>query len=330
MTVSPGETLPPPRPGLYLVHKPAGATSFSLVRDFQERTRAAGIRPDKLPVCHGGALDPFAEGLVILLAGKATRLMEQLHPVPKRYVATIVWGVETDTGDALGKEVLRGRPRRTEPEPEPGPVTTERPVGASIELTPSDLAEVLQTFLGWHEQIPPATSNKRIDGERAYEKAHRGEEVDLPPSPVYLHEARFLEHDLPRTSRLELACRGGYYVRSLARDLGRRVGCGAHLSGLRRTAIGPWEDPGPGRQVFVSGRGLLPWLPSREVTAAEASRLEAGQPIAPGPRAPPEWPLPEHFPGSPLVRALRGEALVALLREEPGALRRETGLGAGL
>ena len=318
---------------MHLVHKAVGQTSFALVREFQESVRAAGVRPDKLPVCHGGALDPFAEGLVLLLAGKATRLMEHLHAVPKKYVATVVWGVETDTGDALGREVLRGRPRFAEPEPEPGPVTTQLPEGATSgleELTPAALEAGLRTFVGWRDQVPPATSNKRIDGERAYEKAHRGEEVDLPPSRVYLHEARFLDHDLPRTSRLEIACRGGYYVRSLARDLGRLIGCGAHLLTLRRTAIGPWEDPGPGRRGFISGRGLLPWLPTREVTASEASRLEAGQPIAPQPRLPPEWPLPQGFPGSPLVRAVRGETLVALLREEPGALRREVGLGAGL
>jgi len=314
LSVSPGETAfrAALKPGLHLVHKPVGLTSFALVRELQEQIRAAGVRPDKLPVCHGGALDPFADGLVLLLAGKATRLMEHLHPVPKKYVATVVWGVETDTGDALGKEVPRGA------------------AFDPSKLTPAALEAALLTFLGWRDQVPPATSNKRIDGERAYEKVFRGEAVNLPPSPVYLHAARFLEHDLPRTSRLEISCRGGFYVRSLARDLGRLIGCGAHLLALRRTAIGPWEDPGPGRRLFVSGRGLLPWLPTREVSASEASRLEAGQPIALEPRLPPEWPLPEGFPGSPLVRAVRGETLVALLKEEPGALRREVGLGAGL
>ena len=147
-------------PGIHLVHKAVGETSFSLVQAFMEEIRAAGIRRDKLPVCHGGALDPFAEGLVLLLAGQATRLMDLLHPVPKTYSATIAWGAETDNGDLLGRVVARGEPQG---------LTADRLTGA--------LAE----FVGWREQVPPATSNKRIDGERAYRKAHRGERVELPP-----------------------------------------------------------------------------------------------------------------------------------------------------
>src|SRR5438477_519745 len=90
-------------PGIYLVHKTAGQTSFSVVQGFMEEVRLSGLRRDKLPVCHGGALDPFAEGLLLLLAGQATRLMDLLHPVPKTYLAEIAWGMETDNGDFLGQ-----------------------------------------------------------------------------------------------------------------------------------------------------------------------------------------------------------------------------------
>ncbi len=159
-------------PGLLLAHKPRGATSFSLVRAVQDALRDAQTAP--LPVCHGGALDPFAEGLLLLLVGPATRLMDELHPIPKYYEAELSWGVETDTCDAGGKPVFTGDARA---------------------LTAKSLEEKLAAQLGWQEQVPPATSNKRVEGERAWKRAHRGETVLLPPSRVYLHEAKFVAHD---------------------------------------------------------------------------------------------------------------------------------------
>src|SRR5438552_4236764 len=231
-------------PGIYLVHKTAGPTSFSVVQGFMEEVRLSGLRRDKLPVCHGGALDPFAEGLLLLLAGQATRLMDLLHPVPKTYLAEIAWGMETDNGDFLGQMTKSSK---------------------SLSLTEQQLEAALPRFLGWQDQVPPATSNKRIDGERAYRKAHRGEEVVLPPSRVYLHSARLLSHDLPRSSILELISGGGYYVRALARDLGRATGAFGHLTKLRRTAIGPWRDPENGRPQ-VRGAALYPWCSSLEIT----------------------------------------------------------------
>src|SRR2546430_15670319 len=90
-------------PGIYLLHKPVGQTSFALVQAFMEEVRASGLRRDKLPACHGGALDPFAEGLLLILAGQATRLIHLLHPVPKPYVAESAWGTGTGSGDFLGQ-----------------------------------------------------------------------------------------------------------------------------------------------------------------------------------------------------------------------------------
>src|SRR5438067_9224923 len=136
-------------PGIYLVHKPVGQTSFALVQAFMEEVRASGLRRDKLPACHGGALDPFAEGLLLILAGQATRLMDLLHPVPKTYVAEIAWGVETDNGDLLGRTTGTADP---------------------LILTPALLDKALAEFVGWRDQVPPAYSNKRIGGERAYER----------------------------------------------------------------------------------------------------------------------------------------------------------------
>jgi tRNA pseudouridine55 synthase len=301
--------LPPLAPGIHLVHKPLGETSFTSVRAAMAELEAA--RPGKrVPVCHGGTLDPFAEGLLLLLVGPATRLMDLLHAVPKRYVAEVVWGAETDNGDLLGRVVHQGD---------------------TSALTPGALEAALAGFQGWQEQVPPATSAKKVGGEPAYRKAHRGEEVVLPPSRVYLHTARWLSHALPRSSRLELVCRGGYYVRALARDVGRALGCGAHLSRLHRTAIGPWEDPGPGTRVALRGRQVLPWCAVRELSDAEVGELRRERPIALGRRLPPDWRWPAGFPDPQApVRGFHRERLTALLREQEGALRLEQELRGGL
>jgi tRNA pseudouridine55 synthase len=281
------------RPGIHLVHKRPGETSFSLVRSFAGST---GLR-----ACHGGALDPFAEGLLLILAGPATKLFELLHPIPKTYEAEIAWGVETDNGDPLGRPVATG--------------------DASL-LTPAQLDSALTQHLGWRDQVPPATSNKRVDGERAYLRAHRGEDVVLPPSRVYLHEASFLHHDLPRASRLRLVVRGGYYVRALVRDLGRDLDCRAHLSALRRLSIGPWSDPA-GDPEIVSGAAVLPWAPRRELTDEEERRIRGGAPIPRGDFTEAEWRCPPGFPDPAApVRAIHRGRLEALLRDSPGGLVR--------
>jgi tRNA pseudouridine55 synthase len=290
-------------PGIHLLHKPSGPTSFSLVQPFLSEP---GSRTKRLPVCHGGALDPFAHGLLLLLAGPATRVFELLHQVPKEYETDIAWGAETDNGDPLGRVVARGDPSS---------------------LDPRMLDAALASFVGWHEQVPPATSNKRIGGERAYARAHRGEAVELPPARVYLHEARWIAHDLPRSSRLRIAVRGGYYVRALARDLGRSLGCRAHLSTLWRSAIGPWRDPGAGRRESIHGAGVLPWLRVREIDEEAARALRHGDSISAQAMRPPEWEPPAGFPEpEPLVRAVLSGRLVALLRERDGKLEREIDL----
>ena len=288
-------------PGIYLVHKPVGQTSFSVVQSFMDEVRAAGIRRDKLPVCHGGALDPFAEGLLLVLAGQATRLMDLLHPAPKTYVAGIAWGSESDSGDFLGQMTKSSR--------------------SLAGLTPEALEAVLAQFLGWRDHVPPATSNKRVGGERAYRKAHRGEEVVLPPSRVYLHSARWLSHDLPRASVVELVTGGGYYVRAFARDVGRATGAFGHLTRLRRVAIGPWRDPGPGGRAVVRGAELYPWCPSVAISPRELALLRAGKPLEARPVTAPEWTPPDGFPivDAP-IRALLDGAIVAILRERDGHL----------
>ena len=295
-------------PGLCLVHKEVGESSFDVVRRFKRVAFESGLK--KWPLGHGGTLDPFADGLLLVLSGQSTRLMELLHPLPKTYEADVVWGEETDTCDHLGLPVL---------------------AGDSSTLTAEALDAALAPFLGWTDQIPPATCAKKIGGESAYKKAHRGEEVVLPPSRVYLHRAAWIGHDLPRSSRLRITCRGGFYVRSLARDLGRALGCGAHLAALRRTEIGPWADPGPGQEAWIGGEGLIPWCSARMLDDGEADHLAHGRPIPLGAAQPAAWALPAGFPDpdAPL-RALHGGRLVALLREREGSLWTCANLRGGL
>lgn len=248
----------------------------------------------RLPLCHGGALDPFAEGLILILYGGATRLMELHHAIPKTYVATVHWGAETDNGDPLGKVVA---------------------TGDASTLTTETLNRALTPLLGWTQQVPPATSNKRVDGERAYLKAHRGEDVLLPPSRVYLHAAKWLSHALPAHSVLELTCRGGYYVRALARDLGRAVGCYAHLSSLHRTAVGPWRDSQPG--AHLTGTELLPWCETRTLADAEVGVLRKDGSVDSGIISAPQWRLPPGWPDPDApVRAFHLGRLVGLLRRQ--------------
>jgi tRNA pseudouridine55 synthase len=125
----------------------------------------------------------------------------------------------------------------------------------------------------------------------------------MPATKVYMHEASWVSHDLPRESVLKMTVRGGYYVRALARDLGRSLGCGAHLTKLHRAAIGPWIDPGPGRPVEIHGREILPWTPVYILSDQDIGDLRRHKITPLTGLLPPDWPLPDGFPaGDPVVR----------------------------
>lgn len=296
-------------PGVHLVHKPVGPTSAEVLR--QVLARSPGQR--RVRACHGGTLDPFASGLLLVLAGGATRLFELLHAAPKRYVAEVRWGAETDSGDPLGAVVARGE---------------------SDALSPGSLDAALGPFLGWTEQVPPSTSAKKIGGEPAYRKVHRGEAVSLPPSRVYLHAARWEEHHLPHRSVLSLTCRGGFYVRSLVRELGRALGARAHVGELQRTEIGPWSDPGPGTGKAPCARGAdaLPWAPSRALTDREVGELRRARPIPEGALEPPRWRPPPGFPlePPPPVLGIHRERAIFLLDRDGASLVPRTLLPGGI
>jgi tRNA pseudouridine55 synthase len=172
---------------------------------------------DEQRVGHLGTLDPFAKGLLVLVVGRATRLAPFAAEWPKTYEGVIRLGVSTDTDDLTGAVVATA------------PWTG---------ITPAQLADVIGSFRGAYQQRPPAYSAVKIDGERAYRRARRGEAVAPEPRPVEIRELEIVEAAVPDLT-FRATVSAGTYVRSLARDIGAKLGCGAHLTALRRTAVGP-------------------------------------------------------------------------------------------
>ena len=248
--------------GLLLVDKPVGVSSHDVVAVAR---RALGTSR----IGHAGTLDPFATGLLVLLVGRATRLLPHLAGEPKVYDATIRFGAETDTEDHLGATV------RETPLP-----------------TATDVLAALPAFVGTFPQVPPAYSAKRIAGRRAYDLARRGEAVDLAPVEITVH--RWDVAEMTETAggvaamRAVITCAGGTYVRSLARDLGRRCGSAAHLTALRRTASGPFrvtdavtlEALQDGGAFVRPALDALPDLPRQVLTAEEVAKIARGIDVA--------------------------------------------------
>lgn len=194
--------------GVLLLDKPSGMTSNSALQAARRLFSAAKAG-------HTGTLDPMATGLLPLCFGEATKFSADLLDADKTYEAELLFGITTDTGDAEGT-ILARRP----------PVVT----------TP-DLATALQRFLGPIRQIPPMYSALKREGKPLYELARQGIEVVRAPRDVCIHELRLLSHTQDRC-RLHVACSKGTYIRTLAEDIGELLGCGAHLTALRRIAVG--------------------------------------------------------------------------------------------
>ena len=195
--------------GVLVVDKPIGLTSHDVVQIIR---RGTGIRR----AGHTGTLDPRASGVLVILIGPAVRLSEFVSASDKRYQATIRLGSATDTYDGDGQ------------------VTSTADVG---EISEETFDEVLQTFVGEMEQVPPPYSAVKVKGRKAYEMARKGEEVELEPRTVHVYSLEILEW-APPESVVDVYCSSGTYVRSLANDLGKSLGTGAHLVGLRRTKSG--------------------------------------------------------------------------------------------
>ncbi len=197
--------------GVLLVDKPGGLTSHDVVARIRE---AVGQRA----VGHAGTLDPAAEGLLVVCLGRATKIARFLSGHDKTYEATIRLGRESATYDAEGLD----------PKVAPAPVP---------ELDEKDLRQLLGEFTGRIKQKVPAFSAVHVDGHRLHELARRGEEVELPEREVEIHHLDLLGFD-GNSLEVRIVCSAGTYVRSLAHDIGRRLGCGAYLARLRRIACG--------------------------------------------------------------------------------------------
>jgi tRNA pseudouridine55 synthase len=195
--------------GVLVVDKPIGLTSHDVVQIIR---RGTGIRR----AGHTGTLDPRASGVLVILVGPAVRLSEYVSASDKRYQATIRLGSSTDTYDAEGT------------------VIATRPVE---DIDEDKFYDILQTFVGEIEQVPPPYSAVKVKGRKAYEMARQGEEVDLEPRIIQVYSLDILEWAPPEVV-IDVYCSSGTYVRSLANDLGKALGTGAHLIGLRRTKSG--------------------------------------------------------------------------------------------
>jgi len=235
-------------------------------------------------VGHLGTLDPFAKGLLVLVVGRATRLAPFAAEWPKTYEGVIRLGVTTDTDDLTGAVVATA------------PWTA---------ITPAQLADVIGGFRGTYEQRPPAYSAVKIDGERAYRRARRGEVVNPEPRPVEIRELEIVEAAVPDL-QFRATVSAGTYVRSLARDIGAKLGCGAHLTALRRTAVGPLRladavAPEAVTQVTLQDAAVLVGhMPRRQVDKKEREALVHGRPIPSGQSADGRWQM-AIFAGDELV-----------------------------
>ena len=208
--------------GILVIDKPEGLTSHDVVSRVR---RIFGTRR----VGHTGTLDPFATGVLVLLLGKATRLARFLDKDVKEYVAEVQFGWETDTGDHTGSRISDCGLRTEE--------LIER-------LQSTDWNDVLARFRGEILQTPPMYSAKKVEGKKLYELARAGETIDREPIRVTIHELEMVDDEfrVPRSAiRIRVVCSAGTYVRTLAEDIGRAVGTGAHLMSLRRTAAGQFD-----------------------------------------------------------------------------------------
>ncbi len=197
--------------GLLLIDKPQGPTSHDIISQLR---RITGIRR----IGHAGTLDPLATGLLLVAVGRATRLLEYLQDQPKRYEAAVRLGQRTDTFDAQGR------------------VLAEKTVKADA----LEIEQALAQFRGPIQQFAPAYSAVKRDGVPLYKLARQGLDIERPSRDVIIYSLELIAWDAP-TVHLDIACSAGTYIRTIADDLGAALGCGGHISALRRTSIGSFS-----------------------------------------------------------------------------------------
>ena len=237
--------------GLLNIHKPPGPTSHDVVDQIRRRVGR------EVKVGHAGTLDPFAEGVLVICLGPATRLADFVQAQPKRYLATVTLGATSDTDDPTGQ------------------VTAVENAKAP---PPDRVREVLAGFVGQIDQVPPAHSAVHVEGRRAYKLARAGKAPDLAPRPVTVHSLELLSYAYP-TLELNVSCGSGTYVRALARDIGKVLGCGGYCSRLIRTAVGVFaiEQAVAPEQVDPSRHLLPPVLALGDIPRVTLDAASCGQ-----------------------------------------------------
>lgn len=205
---------------IILIDKPAGISSFGVVAKVRKKLRDEFGR--KIKVGHTGTLDPFATGLLILLSGKMTKRSNEFLKLDKAYIAELKLGFTSSTGDPEGEITeVKMTPREYYP---------------SLEK----ITSVIQSFVGEIEQTPPKFSAIKINGQRAYKLARKGQDFEIPSRKVTIYNIEILEYDYPKlTIRCEVS--SGTYIRTLAEDIGQKLGTGAYLTALRRIQIGKYN-----------------------------------------------------------------------------------------
>jgi tRNA pseudouridine55 synthase len=250
-------------------------------------------------VGHTGTLDPFATGLLVLLLGRATRLARFLDRQTKQYLATARLGIQTSTDDLTGTVTAQSSDWEL--------------------LSRSTLERELGGLEGEQLQQPPQFSAKQVAGERSYRKARRGEVASLAPARITVHRIELIEYQPPNVT-FRAVVSTGTYIRALARDLGERLGVGAHLTELRRQAIGSLrveeavslEQLGP--DAVIPAHAVLPDLPRVELDATARNAVAHGQAVVDGRAA-------GQRGGGAAVALLAAGELVAVAEEENGLLR---------
>jgi tRNA pseudouridine55 synthase len=282
---------------LFNVYKPRGPTSHDVVARLRRATgspRSGRLRR----IGHAGTLDPLAEGVLVVAAGPATRMLEYLAGTDKTYLARVTFGVETDTYDAEGR------------------VTVERDASS---VTTAQIEDAVARFRGTITQRPPAYSAISVGGQRLYDRARRGERVEAPSRQVQI-ERLDVRSWTPPTAEVFVECSKGTYVRSLAHDLGQALGTGAHLSGLIRTRVGCFEagDSKPLEELEALIRGsewgrvalpvdaALRHMPAVHLDAAAGRMISNGMPIPAG--------GDDAFQPGTLARAYVDGAFIAIVR----------------
>lgn len=198
--------------GILIVDKPIGITSHDVVNSVRKKL---GIRK----VGHAGTLDPIATGLLIILVGKLTKFFNKFVNFDKEYIATLTLGTSTDTGDALGK-VIASKPYEN--------------------ISQKKIEEVFRSFIGDIEQVPPMVSALKYKGKRLYSLAKKGISVPRQARKIKIYTLEIQKIYLPNVD-FQITCSKGTYIRKLGEDIGELLGCGGHISKIRRMAIGPFR-----------------------------------------------------------------------------------------